>query len=189
MKKFGIPPRLNDALTKKMRKANTMCRRWEGEVAMRAEDRKVQAQRKKKEERKEKEAQRRAATVKVAEEQAVKARDVEKESAEDSKKQPEVSKEGVEGSKKPADALKEASSGAFGIGALVVSIGEPLAKASGSSNAQDSGGKTTVSSTSDAGANTPPQRRIRGMVTSRLPQVSESVKHKVSLFVVEYSFF
>ena len=95
----------------------------------------------------------------------------------------------MEGSKKPADAPKEVSSGAFGVGALVVSLGEPSVKASRSSDTQDSGGKTTVLSTSDAGANAPPQRRIRGMVASRLPQVSEPVKCKVSLFVVEYSFF
>ena len=140
-----------------MREANTMCRCWEGEVAMRAEDCKAQAQRKEKEEREENKAQRRAATVKVAEEWAVKARDIEKELVEGSKKQPEVSKEGVGGSKKLADALKEVSSGVFGIGALVASLGEPLAKASGSSDAQDSGGKTAVSSTLDAGTNAPPQ--------------------------------
>ena len=161
-----------------------MCRRWEGKVTMCAEDRKVQAQRKEREEREEKEAQRRAATVKAAEEWAAKARDVEKESAEGSKKQPEVLKEGVEGSKKPADAPKEVSSGAFGISTLVAFLGEPSAKASRSSDAQDSGGKTTVSSTSDAGTNAPSQQRIRGMVTSRLPQVSKLVKCKVSLFVV-----
>ena len=168
-KEFGIPSHLDDALTKKMCKANTMCRRWEGEVAMHAEDCKAQAQKKEKEEREEKEAQRRAATVKVAEEWAVKARDVEKELAEGSKKQLEVLKERVEGSKKPVDAPKEASSGAFSVGTLVASLGEPSAKASGSSDAQDSGGKTAVSSMSDADANAPPQRRIRGMVASRLP--------------------
>ena len=127
-KEFRIPPRLDDALAKKMCEANTMCWRWEGKVAMRAEDRKAQVQRKEKEEREEKEAQRRAAAVKAAEEWATKARDIEKESAEGSKKQPEVLKEGVEGSKKLADAPKEVSSGAFGVSALVASLGVPLAK-------------------------------------------------------------
>lgn len=114
---------------------------------MYAKDHKVQAQRKEKEEREEKEAQRKAATVKVAKESAMnlKARDVKKESVEGLKKQPKGSKEEVEGSKKPMDAPKEALSGVFGVGALVASLGELSAKASGSSNTEDSGGKTVVS--------------------------------------------
>ena len=43
MKEFRIPPRLDDALAKKMHEASTMCQHWEGEVVMRAEDRKAQA--------------------------------------------------------------------------------------------------------------------------------------------------